>query len=64
MNWLGWQIDYLLLLQNFRELTGHIFDSFFLVITMFGEVYIPLVTIAFLYWCLNKKIGVYMLWCY
>lgn len=64
MNWLSWQIDYLILLQNFRELSCHIFDQFFLAITMFGEVYIPLMFICALYWCVNKKYGVYIFWSY
>lgn len=64
MSWLGWQIDYLLLLQNFRDLSGHIFDKFFLTITMFGEIAIPVLFICCIYWCINKKSGMYILWCY
>lgn len=64
MSWLGWQIDYLLLLQNFRDFSGHILDKFFLTITMFGEIAIPVLFICCLYWCINKKIGMYVLWCY
>lgn len=64
MSWLGWQIDYLLLLQNFRDFSGHILDKFFLTITMFGEIAILVLFICCLYWCINKKIGMYVLWCY
>ncbi len=64
MNWLSWQIDYLLFLQNFREISNHVFDSFFLMITTFGEVYIPLIFICSLYWCVNKKYGIYLFWSY
>lgn len=64
MNWLGWQIDYLLCLQNFRETTNHIFDDFFLTITTFGEVTIPVLFICILYWCINKKAGIYILFNY
>lgn len=64
MSWLGWQFDYLLLLQNFRDLSGHIFDNFFLTVTMFGEVAIPVLFICCVYWCINKKSGMYILWCY
>lgn len=64
MNWLGWQIDYLLLLQNFREISGHIFDNFFLGITRFGEVIIPVLFICCIYWCIHKKSGIYLLWSY
>jgi membrane-associated phospholipid phosphatase len=58
--WLNWQIDYLLLLQGFRHFTGGIFDNFFSIITLFGEVFIPLMFICFLYWCVNKKYGAYI----
>ncbi|MCM1265166.1 MAG: phosphatase PAP2 family protein [Candidatus Gastranaerophilales bacterium] len=64
MSWLSWQIDYLLLLQNFRELTYHVFDKFFLTVTMLGEVHIPLMLICALYWCINKKYGIYLFWSY
>ncbi len=64
MNWLSWQIDYLLLLQNFREVSGHVFDNFFLHITTFGEVVIPMLFVCAIYWCVNKKAGVYILWNY
>lgn len=62
--WLGWQIDYLLYLQNLRDVTHHVFDNFFLIITMFGEVMIPVVVICTLYWTINKKIGQFVLWSY
>ncbi len=64
MNWLGWQIDYLLLLQNFRDASGHVFDNFFLNVTTFGEVVIPMLFICAIYWCVNKNAGVYILWNY
>lgn len=64
MNWIAWQIDYLLLLQNFREITHHIFDSFFLFVTNFGVGEITLVLLFGIYWCVNKKAGIYMLHCY
>lgn len=64
MSWIDWQIDYLLVLQNFRDLSGHIFDNFFLTITTFGEVLIPMIFMTCMYWCLNKKAGIYTIWCY
>ena len=64
MNWLSWQIDYLLLLQNFRDVTGGIFDNLFLHITIFGEVIIPMLFICAIYWCVNKQAGIYILWNY
>ena len=62
--WLGWQIDYLLWLQNFRDVSGHVFDNFFTVITLFGEVTVPLIVIACFYWAINKRVGTYILWSY
>lgn len=62
--WLGWQIDYLLWFQNFRDVSGHVFDKFFSVITMFGEVIIPLIVISVVYWAINKRAGQFILWSY
>ena len=64
MSWIGWQIDYLLLLQSFRDLSGHIFDNFFLTVTRFGEIAIPAMFMSFVYWCWNKKAGIYIIWSY
>lgn len=61
MSWLSWQIDYLLFLQNFRDLSHHIFDNFFLTITLFGQIFIPMSIICLIYWCINKKTGFYVL---
>ena len=61
MSWLGWQINYLLFLQNFRDLSHHIFDNFFLTITLFGQIFIPMSIICLIYWCINKKTGFYVL---
>lgn len=61
MSWLDWQIDYLLFLQNFRDLSHHIFDNFFLTITLFGQIFIPMSIICLIYWCINKKTGFYVL---
>lgn len=54
------QIEYLLLLQNFRDYSGHIFDSFFSHITMFGEYAVTILFTAFVYWILNKKDGIFI----
>ena len=59
-SWLGWQIDYLLWLQNFRDVSHHAFDKFFIYITMFGEITIPIMLICFIYWVINKKAGQFM----
>lgn len=54
-------ISYLLFLQQFREITGGIFNSFFLFITELGANIWPLLVTAGIYWCINKKIGQYLL---
>lgn len=54
------QIQYLLLLQHFRESTGGIFDGFFLSVTWFGEVLIPVCIMAIIYWGINKKAGTFI----
>ena len=62
MNHMTWlQTDYLLVLQHFRECTCGVFDEFFLNITLFGEVFIPLAVICFFYWCFDKKTGFFIL---
>ena len=58
---LEYQLDYLLWLQNLREATGGILDTFFLSITHFGEVLIPLSFLALIYWSLNKKLGEFLI---
>ena len=55
------QIDYLLILQNFREITHGIFDNLFGFITQFGEYLFLLLIVALIYWMIDKKCGLYML---
>ncbi len=55
------QIKYLLLLQHFRELTHGVFDGFFMIMTWFGEFFIPISFVAILYWCFNKRAGTFLL---
>lgn len=55
------QIEYLLLLQQLREVTNGVFDTFFLSATWFGEVIIPLGFLAVIYWYFDKKAGIFML---
>lgn len=54
------QIEYLLWLQNFREVTGGVLDNFFLFITSCGEITIPALIMALIYWCIDTKIGTYL----
>lgn len=55
------QIEYLLYLQNFREISGDIFTSFLLLMTKFGEYLLPFSVFAVIYWCVNKRIGVFLI---
>ena len=64
MNWFGWQIDYLLFLQNFRDLTNHIFDNFFFTMSDFGIATVTYFLLFGVYWCVNKKIGSFMINCF
>lgn len=64
MSWINWQLDYLYFLQNLREITHHVFDSFFLHITWFGEVYLPVLFFSTIYWCINKKGGIFIMFNY
>ena len=54
-------IGYLLILQDFRNLYGEYFTSFFQKMTYFGELSTTLLIIAGMYWCLSKKYGTYLL---
>lgn len=59
-SWINPQIDFLLLLQNFREISGGVFDNLFLFLTMFGEALIPFCIICVIYWCFNPKSGMFL----
>lgn len=50
-------ISYLLLLQNLREITHHMFDSFFSFITLFGEDLLLMLFISAIYWCVSEQLG-------
>ena len=64
MGWIDWQLDYLYLLQNFRDISGHAFDNLFINVTKFGEITILLLFTTLIYWCVNKRAGLYLLWNY
>lgn len=48
---------YLLFLQNLREMSGGVFDSFMLKITELGEPALAFILLAFIYWCVDKRTG-------
>ena len=54
-------IEILLALQNFRDGIGSIFISFLNKMTFFGEMNTALVVLAIVYWCVNRKVGTYLL---
>ncbi len=54
-------IDPLLFLQFIREITGEVFNSFFLTCSTFGESMPTIILISIIYWCLDKKLGEYLL---
>jgi len=54
------QIQYLLLLQDFRELTNGIFNKFFISSTWLGEIIIPFTFLSIIYWGINKKAGEFL----
>ncbi len=63
MTWMSWQIDYLLLLQNFRDITHGIFDNFFMFLSDIGIAPFTLMVMCAIYWGVNKKLGIYMIYC-
>ena len=59
-SWINPQIDFLLFLQNIRIGSSVIFDKFFLSITIFGELWLPTLICAIVYWCIDFKAGLYL----
>lgn len=53
-------VDPLLFLQSLREATGGIFNDFFLNATIFGDFLPTIVILCIIYWCLDKKLGEYL----
>ena len=54
-------IDILLALQAFREGMGGCLTKFFSKMTWFGEMGTTLAIMAAIYWCVDKRIGTYLL---
>lgn len=54
------QIQYLLILQDFREFSNGVFDNLFLFVTMLGENFILLSFATAIYWVVNKKAGIFL----
>ena len=54
-------LDYLLLLQNFRETSGGFLVDFFSKMTFLGELSTVMVVMAVIYWAMDKGLGSYLL---
>ena len=54
-------IQYLLFLQNLREATGGVLNGAFELITKLGEASIVTLLAAFVYWCLDKREGIFLM---
>lgn len=54
-------ISYLLLLQNLREATGGILNTFFEIVTKLGETSVLMFAIGLIYWCYDKREGIFLL---
>lgn len=54
-------IDYLFMLQKFREGSGGFLADFFNKMTFLGELNTVLVIMAAVYWCVSKDFGTYLL---
>ena len=50
-------ISYMLLLKDFRTATMGMLNFFFLLITKFGESYLPYILCLWFYWAFDKNLG-------
>ena len=53
---MGFDLQYLLFLQNLRESTGGVFDEFFNALSKFAVDILPFLSFI-VYWCVNKRLG-------
>ena len=53
---MGFDLQYLLFLQNLRESTGGVFDEFFNALSKFAVDILPFLPFI-VYWCVNKRLG-------
>ncbi len=58
--WIRPQMDFLVFLQNIRINSPILLDKLFLVITIFGEIWLPTLVCAIVYWCIDFKKGIYL----
>lgn len=53
---MGFDLQYLLFLQNLREASGGVFDEFFNALSKFAVDILPFLPYI-IYWCVNKRLG-------
>ncbi len=53
---MGFDLQYLLFLQNLRESTGGVFDEFFNALSKFAVDVLPFLPYV-IFWCVNKRLG-------
>lgn len=54
-------IQYLLFLQNLREAAGGALDGVFELITKLGEASVVTLLLALVYWCVDKREGIFLM---
>ena len=57
---MGFDLQYLLFLQNLRESTGGVFDEFFNALSKFAVDILPFFPYI-IYWCVSRSFGMYLL---
>ena len=57
-------ISYLLFLQNIRDALGQGVEAFMGAISTIGVHYLVILVPAILYWCINKKDGLFVFFTY
>ncbi len=54
-------IQYLLFLQDLRAATGGVLDGFMELVTKLGETAILTIALALVYWCIDKREGIFLM---
>ena len=54
-------IQYLLLLQELRDATGGVLDGFMELVTKLGETAVLTIALALVYWCIDKREGIFLM---
>lgn len=54
-------ISFLLFLQGLRNATAGVLDDLFVQFSVFGEPFYAMLVMGVLYWCVSKRMGIYVL---